>query len=106
VCVQLDASEDSSGKDVDRLFFIYNSNYEPQWAKLPQLPAGEGWYRAIDTSLPSGEDFLEAGKEIAIDPPDHYLANPRSTVVLLAQVTQAAQPARPAKPTTATAVPT
>ena len=105
VCVQLDASEDGSGKDVDRLFFIYNSHYEPQWAKLPQLPPGEWWYRAIDTSLPSGEDFLEAGKEIAIDPPDHYLANPRSTVVLLAQVTQAVQAARRSKETGAAAVP-
>jgi hypothetical protein len=37
----------------------------------------------IDTSLKEGEDFLDAGKEIQIDPPDHYLANPRSTVVLI-----------------------
>jgi glycogen operon protein len=105
VCVQLDASEDGSSKDVDRLFFIYNAHYDSQWVKLPQLPAGEGWYRAIDTSLPSGDDFLDPGKEIAIDPPDHYLANPRSTVVLLAQVTKAVQPARPAKQAAATAVP-
>jgi len=105
VCVQLDASEDGSMEGVDRLFFIYNAHYDPQWVKLPQLPAGEGWYRAIDTSLASGYDFLEAGKEIPIDPPDHYLANPRSTVVLLAQVTQAVQAARPARQTTAAAVP-
>jgi hypothetical protein len=37
----------------------------------------------IDTSLREGEDFLDAGREALIDPPDHYLANPRSTVVLL-----------------------
>ena len=31
------------------------------------------------------EDFLEAGQEIEIDPADHYIVNPRSTVVLFAQ---------------------
>jgi hypothetical protein len=51
--------------------------------KLPALEPGCGWARIIDTSLPAGQDFLEAGQEIPIDPPDHYLANPRSTVVLL-----------------------
>jgi hypothetical protein len=37
----------------------------------------------IDTSLKSGEDFLDLGKEIRINPPDVYLANPRSTVVFV-----------------------
>ena len=32
-----------------------------------------------------GEDFLEAGEEIEIDPADHYIVNPRSTVVLVAR---------------------
>jgi len=30
------------------------------------------------------ESFADAGREIQLDPPDHYIANPRSTVVLLA----------------------
>jgi isoamylase len=104
VCVQLDASEDGSDVGADRLFFIYNGNYESQWVKLPQLPTGEGWYRAIDTSLASGEDFLEAGQEVEIDPEDHYIVNPRSTVVLLAQVSKAVKTARPAQPKVAAAV--
>jgi hypothetical protein len=37
----------------------------------------------IDTSLPSGEDFRVAGAEVVIDPPEYYIANARSTVVLL-----------------------
>jgi hypothetical protein len=37
----------------------------------------------MDTSLKGGEDFLEEGKEIRLDPSDHYLVNPRSTVMLL-----------------------
>ena len=85
VCVQLDASEDGTDFGVARLFFVFNAHYEPQRIKLPQLSADQTWHRAIDTSLPGGVDFLDPGLEVRIDPADHYLANPRSTVVLLAQ---------------------
>ncbi len=84
LCFQLDTSEDGSKLDVDRLFFILNAHYQAQWVKLPPPGAGQRWYRAIDTSLPSGADFAEAGREVSLDPGDHYIANPRSTVVLLA----------------------
>jgi hypothetical protein len=33
--------------------------------------------------LASGADFLDVGAEIRLEPQDHYLVNPRSTVVLL-----------------------
>jgi hypothetical protein len=45
--------------------------------------AGVKWSRIIDTSLPAGEDFLDPGKEIALDPQDFYLVNGRSTVLLV-----------------------
>jgi isoamylase len=83
LCYQLDAGEDAADPTATRLFFILNAHWDPQWVKLPALAPGRGWSRIIDTSLPSGEDFLDAGQEIPIDPPDHYIANPRSTVVLL-----------------------
>ena len=85
LCYQLDASEDSVLSEADRLFFILNGHFESQWVKLPPLPPSRGWYRAIDTSLPVPEDFMDAGHEILLDPPDHYIASPRSTVVLLAR---------------------
>jgi glycogen operon protein len=85
LCYQLDASEGGAGSDVTRLFFILNSHFESQWVKLPPLDANLGWYRAIDTGLPNGEDFAEPSRETPIDPPDHYIASPRSTVVLLAR---------------------
>ena len=84
LCYQLDASEDGADMGVGRLFFVLNGDFKPQWVNLPPLDAGLHWHRAIDTSLLSGEDFADAGREILIDPPDHYIANPRSTVVLLA----------------------
>ncbi|MBI4691097.1 MAG: hypothetical protein HY754_12660 [Nitrospirae bacterium] len=53
-----------------------------QLIKLPQVK-DKRWNRVIDTSLKSGDDFLAGGSEILLDPDDHYLANPRSTVVLI-----------------------
>jgi glycogen operon protein len=94
LCFQLDASEDGSDIGVKRLFFILHGHFESQGVKLPPLEPGCGWYRAIDTSLPSGEDFAEPGQEIPLDPSDHYITSPRSTVVLLAQPPESARSAR------------
>jgi len=85
VCVQLDAKEGGPDVGVERLFFIFNGHYESQWIKLPQLPPDQLWCRVIDTSLESGDDFVDPGQEVRIDPADHYLVNSRSTVALLAQ---------------------
>jgi glycogen operon protein len=83
LCFQLDGGEEKSELGDYHLFFILNADSNLQSIRLPQLTNGKQWYRVIDTSLESGEDFLEAGKEIRIDPSDHYLANSRSTVVLI-----------------------
>jgi glycogen operon protein len=65
------------------LFIILNSGPNPQRVAIPEQEAGRRWYRVLDTSLPGGEDFLEAGKEVALNPADFYFANPRTTVLLL-----------------------
>jgi isoamylase len=83
LCWQLDASEEGGASEAERLFFILNGHFESQWVRLPELAAGRRWYRAIDSSLRAGEDFADAGREVALDPGDHYIANARSTVVLL-----------------------
>jgi glycogen operon protein len=84
LCVQLDSGPDAQ-LAVKRLLLIFNAHYQQRWVTLPTLGPTLAWYRAIDTSLPAGQDFSDAGAEIRIDPPDHYLANSRSTVVLVAQ---------------------
>jgi glycogen operon protein len=66
-----------------RLFLILNADWRVQFVRLPGLADGMHWHRIIDTSLPAGEDFMESGAEVRLDPGDRYLANPRSTVVLL-----------------------
>ena len=83
LCYQLDGGEERSELGHYQLFFILNADFRLQLIRLPTLPDGQKWYRVIDTSLKEGEDFLDTGKEIRINPPNHYLANPRSTVVLI-----------------------
>ena len=83
LCEQLDASTERGELTGERLFFIYNANFSTAWVNLPPLENGARWYRAIDTSLEAGVDFADDGKEIALDPGDHYCANARSTVVLI-----------------------
>ena len=85
VCFQRDSSEDGSQLAVNRLFFILNAHFESQWVTLPPLTTPRAWYRAIDTSLASGDDVAEPGQEVQINPADRYIASPRSTVVLLAR---------------------
>ncbi len=84
LCYQLDGSEEKSDAGDYLLFFILNTDHV---GRRIQLPPHEGysWHRVIDTALGPGDDFLETGKEVPIDPPDSYDAGPRSTVVLLAQ---------------------
>ncbi len=83
ISFQLDGSEEVSEAGDYRLFLILNADYRLHSTCLPPLAPSMKWYRAIDTSLPAGEDFLEHDNEILINPAEYYLANPRSTIVLV-----------------------
>ncbi|NWG13184.1 MAG: glycogen debranching protein GlgX [Acidobacteria bacterium] len=82
--LMLDGSEEPSPAGDYLLFLILNADPFLQRVMLPR-PADRKWYRVIDTSLPDGQDFLDRGAEIELDPQDFYLANGRSTVLLLAR---------------------
>jgi isoamylase len=84
LCLMLDGGEEKSAAGKYLLFLILNAAPFLQPVKLP-LTESKRWYRIVDTSLPDGEDFLEAGKEVQLDPQDHYLANGRTTVLLLSR---------------------
>jgi len=83
LCVQLDGSEEKSDLGDYQLFIVLNAGFHLQEVRLPKLPCGRTWHRVLDTSLHDGEDILDPGREIQLEPPDVYLANPRSTVLLL-----------------------
>ena len=84
LCFQLDSEEGSMHGDY-HLFIILNADFNIQTVKIPRLKDGSNWHRVIDTSLKSGEDFLDNGREALLDPPEHYLVNPRSIVVLISK---------------------
>jgi glycogen operon protein len=83
LCYLLDGSEEPSEIGDYLLFVILNADPSLQCIRVPPPQEGKRWYRVIDTSLDGGADFLDPGEEIPLHPSDFYLANPRSTVVLL-----------------------
>jgi glycogen operon protein len=84
LCYRLEGSDKESAESSGyHIFFILNGDWRQQGVKLPPFTDGKRWYRVIDTSLPAGEDFTADGAEVKVDPPEYYIANPRSTVVLL-----------------------
>jgi isoamylase len=87
ICMQLDGGEEQSEVGQYFLFVIIHMGFHMQLVNIPPAPENTQWYRVIDTSLPAGEDFLEAGQEVVLNPADAYLVNPRSTVVLLGKYT-------------------
>jgi glycogen operon protein len=80
---QLDGSEEPSELGDYRLYLILNADHRLHWMPVPPLDGGKRWYRVIDTALGAGADFAPPGEEVLLEPADHYLANPRSTVVLI-----------------------
>ena len=87
LCYQLDTDDTIPGGAVTSLFFILNADYQNKWIVLPPLPGTYAWHRIVDTSLPAGQDFAEPYTEVRVDPGDHYIANPRSCVVLESRAT-------------------
>jgi glycogen operon protein len=82
LCYMLDGAEEPSKMGDYQLYLIVNSDYRPHSVSLPHLE-GKSWSGVVDTGLGAGEDFLDAGKKIMLNPPDAYVANPRSTVILV-----------------------
>ncbi len=83
LCYRLENCETSLKGGEYHIFLILNGDWKGQGVKLPPFADQKRWYRVVDTSLDAGEDFLAEGAEVLIDPPGYYIANPRSTIVLL-----------------------
>jgi glycogen operon protein len=85
VCLGLEASMPSPVFGPYRVLLMFHAGAALQPVRVPPPLVGTRWHRVLDTSLPDGLDIADAGDEVALDPADEYLMNPRSTVVLLAR---------------------
>ena len=76
------AGWDKSINEDDIVYIAINAYWEKQYIKMPDLPSGLEWRIAVNTSMPSGKDFVEKAddmlkvyKKIELDP--------RSTLILV-----------------------
>jgi isoamylase len=67
----------------ERLYVMINSYWEPLLFQLPEHGETEAWYRVVDTSLSSPDDFCEPGQSQPLHA--SYKVESRSTVVLIAK---------------------
>jgi isoamylase len=72
-------------RDDSDFYLIFNAKAESALFKIGPAPLARHWHLAIDTSLPSPEDFAEPGREVIIVPQDEYALAPRSFVLLVSR---------------------
>ena len=65
------------------VYVMFNAHWEPQRFALPNRDWHDRWRRLVDTSLASPEDIVEDEKAVPLNPADHYIVNPRTTVILV-----------------------
>jgi glycogen operon protein len=66
------------------LYVFFNAHWEQQRFALPPVEGRYRWQRLIDTNLPAPDDAVEEKDAVPLRPADHYMAAPRSAVILLA----------------------
>jgi glycogen operon protein len=64
-------------------FVIFNSHWEWQKFMLPPHDGQWRWRRLVDTNLQSPDDIVPEKDAVWLRPSDHYVAAPRSAVILL-----------------------
>ena len=71
---------DDEQEEVD-IYIFSNAHWEAHEIELPKLKEGTKWYRIVDTSKLSPEDFLE--KEVLLEDQKYYTVAERSTIMLV-----------------------
>jgi glycogen operon protein len=71
------------GHGQPHFYLMLNAHWEPHRFQLPHVEGHHGWRRLVDTNLPSPDDVVEEKNAVPLNPGDHYIVSPRSTVVLI-----------------------
>jgi isoamylase len=69
--------------DQAEIFVMFSANWDPQQFALPDRGWQRRWRRLVDTSLTSPDDIVDENDAVALNPADHYIVNPRTTVILM-----------------------
>jgi glycogen operon protein len=77
------ALELEGGPGVPAFYVLFNAHWEQQRFTLPSVEGQYRWRRLVDTNLPSPDDIVEEPNAVPLNPGDHYLATPRSVVMLI-----------------------
>jgi isoamylase len=83
--IMLDGGEERSPLGDYHLFLLLHAHHEARPFLLPPPLTPQRWWRVLDTSLPAGQDLVDPGSEVPLDPGDRYVASARSAVLLLAR---------------------
>jgi glycogen operon protein len=65
------------------VYVLFNAHWEWQKFCLPPHDGQWRWKRLVDTNLPVPKDILEEQDAVPLKPADHYIAAPRSAVILI-----------------------
>jgi glycogen operon protein len=65
------------------LYVFFNMHWEWQKFALPSHGGQWRWKRLVDTNLKEPDDIVEERDAVLLRPADHYIAAPRSAVILL-----------------------
>lgn len=80
----LDGAHAKNGTIKDDMIYVaMNTYWDALYYELPVLSAGRNWYLAVNTSMPSGEDIFEIGKEPILSEQGRFLVGGRATVILV-----------------------
>jgi isoamylase len=66
------------------LHVLFNAHWEWQKFELPPRTGQRPWQRLVDTNLSMPHDIVDEKEAVPLRPSDHYVAAPRSSVILIA----------------------
>ncbi|HYF47942.1 MAG TPA: glycogen debranching protein GlgX [Planctomycetota bacterium] len=66
-------------------YVMFNAHWENRRFNIPPHEGQWRWRRLVDTNLASPEDIVSEQQAIKLQPGDHYVVAPRSTVILISQ---------------------
>ncbi|MCS5421213.1 MULTISPECIES: glycogen debranching protein GlgX [Psychrilyobacter] len=79
------SAEKYGTEDDEFIYMAMNSHWKTHGFELPVLPGEKSWYVAVNTDMPSGEDFWPQGKEQKLKNQKKILVGSRSVIVLISK---------------------